>query len=276
MIHGWSVPPFLTLISILTLVLYLRGWRRSHDLRPKQLPVWRAFCFCSGVLALWLAIASPIGVFDDVLLTAHMIQHLTLMSIAPPLLLLGAPAVPLLRGLPRAVLQNIFTPLLRDKVVRRITHDLLHPVTGWLALNLALLGWHVPAAYELALHSDTWHEVEHACFFFTAIIFWWTVLQPWPSRPIWSRWKTIPYLFTADFVNTGLSAFFTFSGHVLYPSYNLAPRTFSLSPMNDQIAAGTFMWVFGSLLYFAPLVGIVFRLMERGAPAHTYQIDRLA
>ena len=274
--HGWTLPPFLTVVSILTLLLYLRGWRRGHALRPKQLPLWRAFCFCSGVVTFWLAIASPIGVFDDVLLTAHMIQHLILMSIAPPLLLLGAPAVPFLRGLPRTILQKLFTPILRNKFVRRITHGLLHPVTGWLALNLAFLGWHVPTAYELALHSAAWHEVEHACFFFTSIIFWWTVIQPWPSRSIWPRWKTIPYLFTADFVNTGLSAFFVFSGHVLYPSYNVAPRTFALSPLNDQMAAGAFMWVIGSLLYLAPLIVIVFRLTERSTPLRTYRIDRPA
>lgn len=275
--RGWAVPPVLTLISILGIVIYLRGWRRGHALRPNELPMWRAICFCAGVVAFWLAIASPIGVFDDILLTAHMVQHLILMSVAPPLILLGAPAVPLLRGLPRALLRKMFGPLLRNKSVRQVAHCFLHPITGWLTLNLAFLSWHVPTAYELALHSETWHEVEHACFFFTAILFWWTILQPWPSRLIWSRWKVIPYLLTADFVNTGLCAFFAFSGRVLYPSYSDAPRVFSLSPMNDQIAAGAFMWVFGSLLYLIPVIVIVFRLMQNNAPIATYRrtIDRV-
>lgn len=262
-VHGWTLPPFLTIFSVLALIVYLRGWRRGHALRPNKLPVWRAICFSSGVLAFWLAIASPISVFDDVLLTAHMVQHLILMSVAPPLILLGAPAVPLLRGLPRPLLQWIFGPLLRSKSVRKIVHGLLHPVTGWLTLNLAFLGWHIPVAYELALRSEIWHEVEHGCFFFTAILFWWSVIQPWPSRPGQSRWKVIPYLLTADFVNTGLSAFFAFSGRVLYPSYAAAPRVFSLTPINDQIAAGAFMWVFGSLIYLVPAVAIVFRLARR-------------
>ena len=275
LVHGWSLPPLLTLISILALVIYMRGWRRGHALRPGQLPAWRAICFCSGILAFWLAIASPIGVFDDVLLTAHMVQHLILMSVAPPLILLGAPAVPLLRGLPHRLLQSIFAPLLRSKPLRRIVQAVLHPVTGWLALNIAFLGWHLPAAYELALHSEVWHEVEHACFFFTSILFWWTVIQPWPARPIGSRWKAIPYLLTADFVNTSLSAFFVFSGRVLYPSYNEAPRVSSLSPINDQIAAGAFMWVFGSLLYLIPVIVIVFRLMQRDAPHRMRRVDRL-
>jgi cytochrome c oxidase assembly factor CtaG len=268
-LHGWSLPPFLTLVSVITLVIYLRGWRRGHALRPTQLPAWRAFCFCSGVAAFWLAIASPIGVFDDILLTAHMIQHLTLMSIAPPLILLGAPQVPLLRGLPRPLLQNIFAPLLRSKFARSLAHFLFHPITAWLALNIAFIGWHIPPAYELALHSETWHEVEHLCFFSTSIVFWWTVIQPWPSRPHFAQWKILPYLLTADFVNTALSAFFTFGGRVFYPSYATAPRLFSLSALNDQIAAGALMWVFGSLIYLVPLVAIIFRMVARNSPAHT-------
>jgi putative membrane protein len=271
LVQGWAFPPFLSLGSIVAIAFYLSGWRRGHALRPNELPRWRAICFCFGVLAFWLAIASPLGVFDDILLTAHMVQHFTLMFVAPPLILLGAPTVPLLRGLPRAVLQKIFAPMLRKKFLRQITHSLLHPVTGWLALNLAFLGWHVPAAYEFALKSETWHEVEHLCFVLTAILFWWTIIQPWPSRPIWARWKTIPYLLTADFVNTALSAFLAFSGRLLYPSYADAPRVFSLSPINDQIAAGAFMWVFGSLLYLVPASLIVFRLVESKATLATHK-----
>jgi putative membrane protein len=199
-----------------------------------------------------------------------MVQHLILMSVAPPLILLGAPTVPLLRGLPRALLQKIFAPLLRSKPLRRIIHGLLHPITGWLALNLAFLGWHIPAAFELALRSETWHEVEHACFFSTAILFWWTVIQPWPSREIFPRWKVIPYLLTADFVNTGLSAFLAFSSRVFYPTYADAPRVSSLSPLNDQIAAGAFMWVIGSLIYLIPTVAIIFRLVEEDSRSHHF------
>jgi cytochrome c oxidase assembly factor CtaG len=262
LVHGWTFPPYLTFFSLLAVVLYLRGWRRGHTLRPAELPPWRAACFCSGILSFWLAIASPIGAFDDVFLTAHMVQHLILMSVAPPLILLGAPSVPLLRGLPRAVIRGFVGPLLRLRVLRHIGNTLFHPVTGWLALNIAYLGWHIPTAYELALRSDSWHEVEHACFFFTSVLFWWTVLQPWPHRSVWSRWAVIPYLLTADFVNTGLSAFFAFSGRVLYPSYASQPHAGSISPLDDQVAAGAFMWVVGSLLYLVPAVATVFHAVN--------------
>ena len=189
-----------------------------------------------------------------------MVQHLILMAVAPPLILLGVPTVPLLRGLPRVVVRGVAAPLLRLRILRGLAHGLVHPVVGWLALNLAYLGWHIPAAYELALRSEAWHEVEHACFMITALLFWWTVIQPWPSRAVWSRWAVIPYLLTADFVNTGVSAFFAFSGRVLYPYYADAPRVLSLSALGDQIAAGAFMWVVGSLLYLVPAVMIVFHM----------------
>ena len=260
LVHGWTVPTYLTLVLLLTVSLYLRGWLRGNALRPVELPRWRAVCFCAGILSFWLAIVSPIAAFDDVLLTAHMAQHLILISVAPPLILLGAPMVPLLRGLPRAIVRGVAAPLLRLRIFREITHGLIYPAVGWLAFNLAYLGWHTPRAYQLALRSEAWHEVEHACFFFTALLFWWTVIQPWPSRSVWSRWVVIPYLLAADFVNTAVSAFFAFSGRVLYPYYADAPRDLPLSPLNDQIAAGAFMWVAGSLLYLVPAAVIVFRL----------------
>jgi putative membrane protein len=262
LVNDWTLPPYLTFFSLLAVGLYIRGWRRGHVLRPAELPAWRAACFCSGILSFWLAIASPIGAFDDVFLTAHMVQHLILMSVAPPLILLGAPSVPFLRGMPRAVIRGLVGPLLKLRVLRQIGHGLFHPVTGWLALNLAYLGWHIPGAYELALRSDAWHEVEHACFFSTSVLFWWNVVQPWPSRTVWSRWATIPYLLTADLVNTGLSAFFAFCGRVLYASYANQPRIGSISPLDDQKAAGAFMWVVGSLLYLIPAVAIVFHLLN--------------
>jgi putative membrane protein len=262
LVHGWEIPPFLTLFSLLALVLYIRGWRRGHALRPAELPAWRAGCFCGGILSFLLAIASPIAAFDDTLLTAHMIQHLILMAVAPPLILLGAPMVPMLRGLPQSIVRGVAAPLLRLRFLRELGHGLVHPVVGWLALNLAYIGWHIPVSYELALRSEGWHEVEHGCFFFTALLFWWTVVQPWPSRSRWTRWAVIPYLLTADFVNTGVSAFLTFSGRVLYPSYADAPRVVALSPLDDQIAAGAFMWVAGSLLYLIPAVLLAYQLVS--------------
>ncbi len=96
-----SIPWGATLSLLLTVWVYLRGWRALQATRPEQIPAWRAVCFLAGVLAILVAIASPLDALSGVLLTAHMVQHLLLMAIAPPLLVLGSPVVPLLRGLPR-------------------------------------------------------------------------------------------------------------------------------------------------------------------------------
>ncbi len=95
---SWAFPFWATAGLIATALLYLRGWRKIRRTRPHIFPPWRAWCFLGGLLALWIAIASPLDTLDGLLLTAHMTQHLILMSVVPPLLLLGAPAVPLLRG----------------------------------------------------------------------------------------------------------------------------------------------------------------------------------
>lgn len=260
---SWSFPLWATLSLLLTAVVYGRGWRVARVTRPVELPPWRAGCFFAGLVTIWLAIASPLDVLGNWLLLAHMAQHLLLMSVAPPLLLLGAPTVPLLRGLPRGFVREGLGPMFRSRVLHAIARFLSHPATGWIAMNVAYLGWHAPAAYEFALRSPFWHEVEHACFLGTSLLFWWTVLQPWPSRPRWSRWAVVPYLVTADLANTALSALLAFSSRVLYPMYAAAPPIFGLSAMQDQAAAGAFMWVVGSAIYWVPAIGMTLALLSR-------------
>jgi cytochrome c oxidase assembly factor CtaG len=251
---AWSFPmlPFIAL-SVLA-VIYLRGWRAARRTRPYVLPAWRASAFICGLMSVWLALASPIDALDDFLLTVHMIQHFILMSVAPPLIVLGAPTVPLLRGIPRWLIRAVLGPLFRRHWIDRIGRFLTHPIVAWLGMNIAYLGWHVPAAFELTFRSERIHDLEHLCFFLTSIAFWWVVLAPWPSQPRWARWTVIPYLLSADIVNTILSATLTFSGRVLYPSYAQAERICSLSPLRDQIAAGAEMWVLNSIVFSIPAV----------------------
>ena len=261
-LRAWSWP-LLPLVGLLLVsAVYLRGWLLAHRTRPAELPRWRAGCFLAGVLSLWLAVASPIDALDDFLLTAHMIQHFILMSVAPPLLVLGAPAVPLLRGLPRWVIRKPLHPLFAARPVQKVVHALGHPAVAWVAMNVAYLGWHAPAAFELTFRSEAWHNTEHLCFLSTSLAFWWVVLSPWPSRPRWPRWAMIPYLLTADLLNTILSALLAFSGRVLYPSYALAPRITHLTALQDQVAAGSEMWVINSIVFLIPAIVLTMRLLS--------------
>jgi cytochrome c oxidase assembly factor CtaG len=259
---SWTLPFWVTAGLSLAALIYLIGWRRIRQTRPQLFPPWRAWCFLGGLFSLWIAVGSPLEALDDQLLTAHMIQHLILISVAPPLLLLGAPAVPLLRGLPRFVVRRGLGPLFRTPVLHRLFRFMTSLVFAWLAMNIAYLAWHVPQAFELALRSPGWHEVEHACFFGTSLLFWFPVIQPWPSASRGSRWAMLPYLALADLANTALAAFLTFVGRVIYPSYGNEPRVFGISALGDQMAAGALMWVVGSMFFLVPLVGIAFQLLS--------------
>jgi len=261
----WDIPWVVTSELAVAALIYVLGWLRIRRSRPAQFPTWRLAAFLGGIAALFVAVASPLDTFSESLLFMHMAQHYVLMSIAPPLIVLGAPLVPMLRGLPRFVIR-VLRPLFVTRFLHHAGRFLTRPRVAWLAMNAAYIGWHIPRAYEFALSSEDWHNFEHACFFFTNLMFWWPIIQPWPGNPLQSRWVLIPYLLLADIVNTGVSAFLCFSGRLLYPSYGFDPRPFGLSALNDQAAAGAFMWVFGSIVYLIPAVAIVAKLLSSGQP----------
>src|SRR5450631_2902709 len=259
---SWAFPPWISASLLVTALIYIRGWRSLQQTRSAQFPLWRLVCFCSGLLTLWLAVASPLDTLGGLLLFVHMSQHLVIMSVAPPLILLGAPVVPLLRGLPRIVIRDALSPFFRMGIFHRVGSFLTRPIVCWLAMNVAYVSWHLAPAYQLALRSPAWHEAEHASFFFSCILFWWPVILPWPSVARSSRWMLLPYLVSADLVNTGLSAFFCFSGRVFYSTYSSAPRLFGLSALQDQIAAGSLMWVLGSTIFLLPALLITLELLS--------------
>lgn len=261
-LHSWTLPLAPTIGVLLAAIIYLRGWRVARLTRPMELPSWRMACFMAGLASLWLALASPLDALDEFLLVAHMTQHLILMSVAPPLIVLGAPVVPMLRGLPKSLVRNDIAVWMSSPRFHRVQNFFTHPAFGWFAMNISFLLWHTPAAYDLALRNNTIHELEHASFFLFALPFWWFVLQPWPSHYRWSRWLVLPYLMSADLVNTALSAYLVFGGEVIYSTYRNAPRIFDISAMVDQTAAGAEMWVIGSLIFWIPLMITTLQLLS--------------
>lgn len=264
----WDIPWVVTSALALTALVYARGWLRIRRTRSAQFPAWRLAAFLAGIATLFVAVASPLDTFSESLLFMHMAQHYVLMSVAPPLIVFGAPVVPLLRGLPRWIIRDLLRPLFVSHVLRDAGAFLTLPSVAWLAMNAAYIGWHVPRAYEFALSSENWHNFEHACFFLANLMFWWPILRPWPSRIAAarnSRWMIVPYLLLADIVNTAVSAFLCFSGRLIYPSYGQIARPFGIPALDDQVAAGAFMWVFGSLVYLVPAVLVVAQLLSSSA-----------
>jgi putative membrane protein len=195
---------------------------------------WRIAAFAGGLTALWVAVASPVSHLDHHLLTAHMVQHLLLMLVAAPLILVGVGSSFRLDWRP-------------------------HLMVSWLAGSLTVIIWHVPAIFELALRSPFWHAFEHASFFIAGAAFWYPAVHSGFEAQGWS----LPiYFFLATLPCDALSAFLAFCGHVVYPPYLAGHRLFGLSPLDDQALAGALMWVTVTFVYLIPALVLTARLLS--------------
>jgi cytochrome c oxidase assembly factor CtaG len=274
-LDSWTSPVPLNLVLLLDALIYLRGWLRlrSGSLRSSSLnviPAWRAASFVLGLFLIWIALGSPLAALDEKFLTIHMTQHLLLMTFAPALILLGAPVMPLLHGLPQRFVRTVAGPLFRWTPLQRLGRAIAKPALCWLAASAALIGWHVPAAFSLGLESEAWHVIEHLCFLVAGFLFWWPVIQPWPSVSKRPRWSFLLYLFLATLPCDMLSGFLVFSGRVMYPIYLSARSQPSFSALEDQQAAGALMWTCITFAYLVPAVTLTMRLLEMRTPGEGY------
>jgi putative membrane protein len=186
------------------------------------------------VIALWIAVASPLAHLDHHLLTGHMVQHLLLMVVAAPLILIASGSNALsVCGLPAAFC--------------------------WLAGSLTVIFWHVPAVLAMALRSHYWHAIEQIGFLIAGILFWTPAIAT-PRRG--SGWSVPVYLFLATLPCDALSAYLVFCGHVVYPSYGSGGQLFRLSPLDDQALAGALMWVVVTFAYLIPALVLCARLLS--------------
>ena len=247
---AWPVEPSVGIPVTITATIYMRGWGRLRQRLPQRIEMRHAAMFLAGLVTLLLALASPVDSLADRWLSAHMVQHLLLMVVVPPMLWMGAPVVPLLVGLPRSI-RRIALAASRAPLGRSLTRRVLHPIVGWISFALAFWVWHTPALYDLALDSDFWHHVEHACFLVSALLFWRPVILAWPAQLIWPRWTMVPYLALAMFQSLPLAAILTFSDRVIYTRY---------SSVEDQALAGVIMWVPGSIPLLLPILRVIVEL----------------
>src|SRR5438876_1285862 len=160
-LRSWPFDPWLLAMLLVCAGIYLRGWlvlRRRDSRRWHGGPV---AAFLGSLAAIYLALASPIEPFADLLLQVHMVQHLLLMMVAPPLLWLGAPLFPLFRGLPRSVRVFWAVPLLSSPSLRRFFGRLSHPLTALPIFIAATWLWHFPPVYGPAMRSSGWHYLQH-------------------------------------------------------------------------------------------------------------------
>jgi putative membrane protein len=259
---------FLTLILAFTDLVFLRGWLFLRSSALKITSAWRAFSFLLGLFFIWVAMASPIAALDHELLTVHMLQHLLLMTFAPLLIWLGAPAGPVLHGLPRRFVERTLLPLWKSCTETRWVKTLGSPEFAWLAACAALVGWHIPTFFALGMQSVGWHLFEHLSFLATGLLFWWPVVQ----RSTGSRQdpSMILYLFFATLPCDILSGFLVFSDRVVYPIYFSSSHLLGLSPLVDQQCAAALMWTCVTIVYFVTGAILTMRLLS---PQGFSQVD---
>jgi len=266
---SWTFRPEVIAGLLLGFGIYLRGWLHLSRILPERFPFWRLLCFGGGLFSLFIAVCSPLDAFARFLLQAHMVQHMLLTMAAPPLIWLGAPYLPMLRGLPRLWVREGLAPLINWPALQRVAGVCTNLVVVLVLYVTTNILWHTPAFYEAALKYQPIHELEHAMFFGASLLFWWRVLQPWPARQKNANWMLIPYLLVADIQNTALAAFLTFCDRVVYPTYLNGPRFGNLSPMEDQTGAGALMWVGGALFFLPPAGFIAWRCMVQSRGGST-------
>jgi putative membrane protein len=231
------------------LALHLAGARRGAALRGRprdRRAKWRACSFYAGLLTIFIALASPIESLSQKLFWVHMTQHVLLLTVAAPLIVLGAPWMSIWRPLPlgfrRRVARSVaFSPRLRG--LRAAGHALGRPLGAWLAFSLDLVLWHIPAAYDLTLNHVWLHALEHLTFLLFGVLLWAQVLDSPPLRCRLRPDQRVYYIVGAAVVGWLLSLVLAFAPGPLYPSYaHLAHRPGGISALVDQqLAAGVML-----------------------------------
>jgi cytochrome c oxidase assembly factor CtaG len=203
-------------------------------------------------VAILVSLVSSLDAYAQELFALHMVQHMLLTLVAAPLLLLGQPIRPLVRGLPLAMRLQVFRPIALNRQLRAVVHVLRSPLVAVFLYVGGLYYWHVPAVYDAAVEDPALHLVEHAWFLGTALLFWSNVVDPEPFSARLSYAPRIVYLLLAGAAqNTILGGLLAFSSRLLYPHYLGRPESYGIDAVTDQRLGGAIMWVPGDVIFLA-------------------------
>lgn len=247
----WDLHPDVVLGLALLGAAYLAGigpLRRRFGWAASVSP-WRIATFFTALGTILAALNGPIHeLSDQALVSVHMLQHLLLTLVMPPLLLAGTPGW-------------LLRPLLGIPGVAPTGRQLTRPLVALALYSIVFAAWHLPGPYEWALRHHGVHIVEHLLFMATAVLLWWPVAGPLPEWPRLPPPAQLLYLFAAGIPMVPVAAFITLSETVLYPFYGEAPRQWGLSPLSDQRLGGVIMWIGGPLAFLVAMTIVFFRWM---------------
>ena len=244
---AWHLEPAIVVPLVFAAVLYGAGVRRVwHATEGRRgVPPCAAFAFATGLLALALALLSPLHELGEPVFAAHMIQHEVLMVVAVPLLILGRPQVAFAWTLPGRWTRRLV--LATPRAIRGALRLLVMPMIAWLLHAAGLWLWHLPALFQAALSSDVVHALQHTTFIAVALVFWWSLISR--QRQPGAAGVGVVYLFTTALHTGLLGALLTFAPRPWYPAYGGTPNPYGLTPLEDQQLGGLIMWVPASLVF---------------------------
>ena len=263
LLEYWSWDPLAIFSITLFCLFYLNGIR---DLSPNKIIVisgWRKSSFFSGMGITLFVLIGPIDYLATQLFFYHMIQHLLLTHLAAPLILLGIPVFPILRGLPKGVRYYTVSKLSKSKNVKLLLSFLSHPASTWVFFVTTFWAWHIPGLYSAAVENELIHLIEHMMFIVSALMFWWSIVTPSPFH------SKVPYLARGFYIilaltqGLPLSAFITFASEPLYSVYLAEQTIMDINPLVDQQIGGLIMWIGTMVPYFISL-GLIFWLSVVG------------
>lgn len=266
---AWQWRPWLLLGLLVLGLLYTIGWRRlrerSGDSGRRRLgAAWRPLAYWTGLAVVALALFSPIDTLGEHLFAAHMVQHILLVMIAPPLLLLADPLPFLIWGVPVALRRPAGALLARRSLVQRGLRKLTPLGVSWLIFVAAYLGWHDPDLYSRALALPWLHDLEHLSFFGAAMLVWWPIAG---SAPHWHGRlsRLVRAVFALALVPPNMIAgmFIALASAPIYTHYTTVPRLLGTSVLQDQQWGGYIMWAPGSMMFIIAGLVLLYRQFQR-------------
>ena len=260
---GWTLDPLLTVPLALALLIYAVGWIRLSN-RASRPPQGTAL-FLSGWMVLTLSLISPLHEAGERSFTMHMIEHELIMLIATLLLASSSAGGVLAWGLPRPLRLSLAggwkSPL--QSLWKRLTE----PVTATTLQAIVMWMWHAPALFDRALESFGWHVAQHACFFLSSLIFWWSMLHPRGGRSGYG--VSAACLFVTSLIGGALGALMSFSSSPWYADYAAMGMTgIGLDPVDDQRLAGLIMWIPGGLVHGVAALVLFYKWLKSAEESH--------
>jgi putative membrane protein len=251
---------------LLAVVAYAVGWWRLSRRAPGAVAARRPVMALVALTALALALLSPLDALADRLFVAHMVQHMLLIMVAAPLLLLANPFAVMLWSWPRGPRARIGRWFARAGALGRLGRAVTMPLIAWIGFAAVVWAWHVPEAYDAALSSRLLHDAEHLTFFAGAVLFWWPVIHPAPRvRPPVSSAVKVVYVVLAAFQTAALGLLLTLAPGPVYRAYATTTLPYGLSALEDQVWGGIVMWAVGGLVDMLVVLALVHRSLGPSA-----------